>query len=52
MQRGPSCNEYSTAASAHWNTIQYLTSDASTRELQGYTGETGVEYNQTDFSTV
>ena len=45
------------AASAHWNTIQYSTLDESTqrsasRDIQGYTGVTGVKYNQTDFSTV
>ena len=43
------------AASAHWNTIlnvrRFHHSSAS-RDLQGYTGETGVKYNQTDFSRV
>ena len=31
---------------------QTLPLRSASRDLQGYIGETGVEYNQTDFSTV
>ena len=59
MQLGPLCNPiYSMHGRPVFtrNTIQYSTyvrrfqQSSASRDLQRYTGETGLKYNQTDFS--